>query len=129
MRQPVKTQLARSVSLATMATGPAHLAAEAFRVPLGAERSDEALHDGLLAALAPRGKLLVVALAAERLAVLLVETLRPKVLPTQSAEEVLLVPCLVQCSQHTLRGREGETGVDRGREGERGGRVSYAAQQ
>ena len=88
-----------------------HLAAEALRVPLGAQGCHVALHDGLVAALAAGGKLLVVALSAEGLAVLLVETLGPKVLAAEGAEEVLRVPGLVQGTHHTLRERErGEIG-------------------
>lgn len=89
-------------------------------MPLGAESGDEALHDGFLATLAARGKLLIVALAAEGLAVLLVETLRAKVLATQSTEEVLLVPGLVQSTEHTLEGGRRKEGGGREREG--GGR-------
>lgn len=82
-----------------------HLATEALRMPLGAECCDETLHDSLLTALAAGGKLLVVALSAESLAVFLVESLWPEVLATQSAEEVLFVPRLVQGTQNTLGGR------------------------
>ena len=81
-----------------------YLAAEALWVPLRAEGSDESLHDGLLTSLASWSKLLIVALATEGLAVLLVEALFPKVLPTQSAKEMLPVPRLVQSSKNTLCG-------------------------
>lgn len=71
-------------------------------MPLGVEGSDEALHDGLVTPLAVRSVVLVVALAAECLAVLLVETLGTKLLATQRAEEVFWVPRLVQGTHHSL---------------------------
>lgn len=64
-------------------------------MPLGAEGSDKAFHDGLLTTLATWGKLFVVALSAKGLPVLLVEPLRTEVIATKSAEEVLFVPSLV----------------------------------
>jgi len=84
-------------------------------VPLGIQCSNEPLHDGLLASLAARGKLLVVALSAEGLPILLMESLWSKVLPTQCAEEVFRMPCFFQCSHHTLRGRRGREGREEGR--------------
>ena len=84
---------------------------------MGIQCSDEPLHDGFLTPLAVGGKLLVVALPAEGFRILLMESLRSKVLSTQRAEEVLWVPRLIQCSHHTLRvkkkgGRKG--GRERG---------------
>lgn len=72
-----------------------YLAGEAFRVPLSIEGSDKALHDGLVATLAVWGVVLIVALSTEGLAVLLMETLWTKLLPTQGAEEMLRMPGLV----------------------------------
>ena len=71
-------------------------------MPLGAEGGDETLHDGLLTPLTARGKLLVVALPTEGLAIFLVETFRAKVFPTESAEEVFLVPRLAEGAKDTL---------------------------
>ena len=88
-------------------------------MPLGVDGSDETLHDGLVTATTARGKLLVVALPAEGLAVLLVETLRPKVLATQRAEEVFGMPRTIQGPHHTLRGERGEDRRERKRERER----------
>ena len=79
-------------------------------MPLGIDGSDESLHNGLVTAPAAWSKLLIVALTAEGLAILLVETLRSKVLATQRAEEVFRMPCTIQGPHHTLKGggREGE---------------------
>lgn len=73
-------------------------------MPLSVESCDEALHDGLVASLAARSVVLVVALATESLLVLLVETLVTKLLATTSAEEVLRMPSLVQSTHHSLGG-------------------------
>ena len=72
-------------------------------MPLGIHGSDETLHNGSLTSLATRSILLVVALPTEGLPVLLMETLRTKVLTTQSAEEMLRMPSLVQCTHYSLR--------------------------
>ena len=93
-------------------SSPSHLAAEALGVPLGAEGSDEPLHDGLVTPLAVRGKPLVVALPTEGLALLLVETLSSKVFPAESAEEVLFVPGLAQRPQDPLCGGGGRRRYD-----------------
>ena len=79
-----------------------HLAAKALWMPLGAEGGHKPFHDCPLTALTPRGKLLIVALRTVRLAVLLMETLGPKVLATQSAKEVLRMPSLAQSSHAAL---------------------------
>jgi hypothetical protein len=86
-----------------------YLAREALWVPLGVECSDEALHDGLVTAFATRSIVFIVALTTERLSILLMETIRAKLLTTQGAEEMLRVPCLVQGTHHPLQG-----GGDRG---------------
>ena len=84
-----------------------YLATEALWMPLSPEGSDEALHDGPVAPLATRSILLVVALTTERLPVFLMETLGSEMFATQSAEEVLGMPSLVQSTHHTLQQREG----------------------
>ena len=81
-----------------------NLAAEALGVPLGAEGGDESLHYGLLTPLAARSKLLIVALPAECLPVFLVVAFSSEIFATQRAEEVLLVPSLVQRPQDPLCG-------------------------
>jgi len=77
-------------------------------MPLGIEGRDEALHDGLGAAPAARGVLLIVALTAIGLVVLLVESLTAKTLATERAEEMLWMPGFVQSTHHPLREREGK---------------------
>ncbi len=76
-------------------------------MPLSIEGRDVALHYGLLTPLAAWGKLLVVALATKCLVVLLVETLRTKVLATERAEEMLRMPGFVQSTHHSLGGEGG----------------------
>ena len=78
------------------------LAGEALGVPLSIEGSDEALHDGLGAAMAARSILLIIALTTEGLLVLLMESLTTKVLATEGAEKVLRMPCLIQSTHHSL---------------------------
>ena len=77
-----------------MYTALTHKTVEAFWVPCVAQGSDEALHDGPLAAVALWCKLLVVVFPAVRLPVLLVEPLVTEMLAAQRAEEMLRMPRL-----------------------------------
>jgi len=71
-------------------------------VPCVAQSSDEALHDGPLAAITLGSKLLIVVFPAVCLPVLLMESLITKVLATQCAKEMFWMPCFSQCIHTTL---------------------------
>lgn len=87
------------------------LARETLWMPLSIEGSDEAFHDGFVAALAVRSIILIVALTTESFAVFFMKTFWTKLLPTQRAKEVLRVPGLVQGTHHSLEeGRQEEMG-------------------
>lgn len=92
-----------------------YLAREALGVPLSIQSRDEALHDGLVTALAAWGVVLVIALPTEGLALLFMETFRTKLLSTESAEEVFWMPCLVQGTHHSLEEEEGRKEREEGR--------------
>lgn len=72
-------------------------------MPLGVQSGNVVFHDGAVAAVALRREHVEVVGAAVRLAVALMEALFAELLAALGAEEVLCVPCLVQCGDAFLQ--------------------------
>lgn len=80
----------------------AFVASEAFAVPLGVERDDGLVHDGLAAALAARRELVRVARRAVGSASLFHEAAAAQLLPAASAHKVVRVPRHAESLDHAV---------------------------
>lgn len=81
---------------------PAFVASEALAVPLGVQRDDGLVHDGLRAAFTARRELVRVARRAVRPPGLFHEPAAAELLPTAAAHEVVRVPRHAQRLDHAV---------------------------